>query len=44
MGWREGKALAESEPGLDAVFVHAEGESIEVTSGLEGRFERFSLD
>jgi thiamine biosynthesis lipoprotein len=40
LGPRDGLKLAEALEGVDAVFVYADGESVAVTSGLEGRFER----
>jgi thiamine biosynthesis lipoprotein len=44
MGPREGLELAESLDDVDAVFVYADGESLAVTSGLKGKFERARVE
>jgi thiamine biosynthesis lipoprotein len=44
MGPGEGRRLAESLPGIGAVFVFADGESVEVTANLESKFQRAALE
>jgi thiamine biosynthesis lipoprotein len=43
-GARRGLKIIETQPGLEAVFVHAEGETIAVSSGLAERFGRFESE
>lgn len=43
-GPHEGRRLAEALPGVGAVFVYAEGESIAVTGSLASKFKRADLE
>jgi thiamine biosynthesis lipoprotein len=43
-GHVEGAGIIEALPGIGAVFVFAEGESVRVTPGLESRFEAAGLE
>ena len=44
MGHHDGAVLAESMPGVGAVFIYGDGDSVEVTGSLRARFERARLE
>jgi thiamine biosynthesis lipoprotein ApbE len=44
MGHGDGTELVEALPGVGAVFVFADGESLEATNNLASKFERAGLE